>query len=65
MTLHDSLIIVLTALTLAGSFIILYTMTKKQKQKLNYYFNFWGALRISDEGDPTMVGGDVPENFEN
>ena len=23
------------------------------------------ALRISDEGGPTMVGGDVPENFEN
>ena len=24
-----------------------------------------GALRIIDEGRPTMVGGDMPENFEN
>ena len=24
-----------------------------------------GALRISDEGGPTIIGGDVPENFEN
>ena len=24
-----------------------------------------GALRISDEGGPTMVGGDVSEKFEN
>ena len=24
-----------------------------------------GALRISNEGGPTMVGGYVPENFEN
>ena len=23
-----------------------------------------GALRISDEGGPTMVGGDVPKKFE-
>ena len=28
---------------------------------------FWkgGALSISDEGGPTMVGGNMPENFEN
>ena len=28
---------------------------------------FWkgGARRISDEGSPTMFGGDVAENFEN
>ena len=27
---------------------------------------FWkGALRITDEGGPTMPGGDVPENFKN
>ena len=24
-----------------------------------------GVLRISDEGGPAMVGGDVLENFEN
>ena len=46
-TLHDSLIIVLTALTLAGCFIILYTMTKKQKQKLNYYFNVFPEIKIT------------------
>ena len=24
-----------------------------------------GALRVSEEGGPTMVGGDVTENFQN
>ena len=42
--------------------------TKKYMMQLQGRMQeFWkaGALRISDEGGLTMVGGDLSENFEN
>ena len=40
-------------------------MNKNSKKWGGWRGGGWGALKINDEGGPTMIGGNVSEKFEN
>ena len=48
-----------------SSKLMLKSPAKNLQGRIQKFWKGGTALRISDEGDPTMAGGDVEENFEN